>query len=537
MLIVGEFAGIQEYLFESGRSARPADGEACLLRGRSLMVQLLGECAVFRLLEAGRMPRQRVLFHAAGKFAIVAEGIGPSQQQVIRDEHAQIERWLLSRTAGGVQLALAMSEYGGGGLLGRSYELVMANLEREKMRPWATGAGTRRLWEPAPLVIERDGCDQAAIDREIGRMLPASHWLVVRRRPVGAEPQRAKRQFDVLGFDLEVCQSLEADVSGDVVFVTNLRNPRFAPPDVAKDRVGHWPLARHIPAAPNGEPLDFSQIASRSAGRPMLGVLRMDVNSLAAHLSRRLAEAPGINDLRDFSRRLDEFFASELDQELSKPQWESIYTVFSGGDDLLAIGPWDLLLDFAGQAREMFARRFAREAFTMSAGLAIAPVRRPIGWAADEAADLLEEAKTRPPKGAIVPKDQIACMGDRWKWREHGTIIAAGKRLAEAVHGGAAERDWLATLLRFIRARHEKRERRDEAALAAAMLAHHVGCDWPGRNDNDERRRNLRSWGERLIMEFDRIGQTDDPEMLHLPAILRYALLATRGRQEDDSHE
>ena len=56
---------------------------------------------------------------------------------------------------------------------------------------------------------------------------------------------------------------------------------------------------------------------------------------------RRLA-LEGLEAVVDFSERLDAFFAGRLRQEIESDgsrRWESLYTIFAGGDDLVMVGP------------------------------------------------------------------------------------------------------------------------------------------------------------------------------------------------------
>ena len=89
------------------------------------------------------------------------------------------------------------------------------------------------------------------------------------------------------------------------------------------------------------------------------------------------------------------------------------------------------------------------------------------------------------------------------------------------------ERGWLHTLLGLAEARHP--ERRTPGDRAAARLfgdgpdQHHV-------TRNYHRNTAARDWAERLIKDFD------DPThagIRYLPAILRYALTATRAPAEE----
>jgi hypothetical protein len=128
----------------------------------------------------------------------------------------------------------------------------------------------------------------------------------------------------------------------------------------------------------------------------------------------------------------------------------------------------------------------------------------------------------------------MAALGQVWKWDRHTMILAAGRRLAAWVETGVAHRGWLHTLLALTRLQRGELSNATgvQAAGATARLAYHVGRNYPRQGDCDPTRRALRDWADRVIEGFDRFADTRDAEIVYLPAIIRYALLATRPRTE-----
>ncbi len=217
---------------------------------------------------------------------------------------------------------------------------------------------------------------------------------------------------------------------------------------------------------------------------------------------------------RSLSEQLDAFFAGRLRHELDRPgRWQSIYTVFAGGDDVVMVGPWNIVLDFAGRMYAWFAEEFRSNGLTLSAGLALIKPKRPIKGAVAEAERLLEQAKDEG-------KDRLAAFGQIWPRQHHEAIMGSAKQLADWVNRNEMERGWLHTLLELADARHG----RTPDPLATARLAYHVARNY---------RRNTaaRRWAEGLVQRFD---NRDHMDIRYLPAIVRYALTATRTRDEED---
>ncbi len=178
-----------------------------------------------------------------------------------------------------------------------------------------------------------------------------------------------------------------------------------------------------------------------------------------------------------------------------------------------------------------------RDSLTISAGLAIMKPKFPMRLIARQAEQVLEVAKARPAARADAPKDQFAALGGLWKWKEHEQIIAAAKHLAHWVDSGIVRRGWLHTLLELALLRRGEMPARSSdllPAMATARLAYHIGQNWPRQDERDGPRRAARTWIDAILGEFDRYESTSHTETVHLPAIVRYALLATGSASQED---
>jgi CRISPR-associated protein Csm1 len=242
----------------------------------------------------------------------------------------------------------------------------------------------------------------------------------------------------------------------------------------------------------------------------------MDADSLGTVVHSLLENATDLKPLQNFSERLDNFFAQTLDKEMEKPEWDSIYTVFSGGDDLLLVGSWNILFSFALHVRTLFQRTFYDQKMTISGGMAIVSRKTPIYRAVEQAEHLLESAKQ-------AGRDRFAAFGQVWEWKHHESIRFAANNLTDWVKGNTAERGWLQTLLQMT-------ERQATEPLTAARLAYHVERNYPPVHDNNPQKQALRGWTDHRIRDFDRPDSTDTH---YLSAILRYALTATRKGELD----
>jgi CRISPR-associated protein Csm1 len=135
-----------------------------------------------------------------------------------------------------------------------------------------------------------------------------------------------------------------------------------------------------------------------SLGSQLLGVLRADVDNLGKLFSRGIGEVKSLSRLATLSRMIDLFFSGWVNETLRSPpedkRYDRIYTVYSGGDDLCLVGPWDVIIDFARHLAVEFERYVAGNPnATLSAGIAVTKPKFPIATSAREAGELLKAAK------------------------------------------------------------------------------------------------------------------------------------------------
>lgn len=527
MIVLGDISGIQSYVFDV---AEEGGGQARRLRARSFFVQLLAETAALRVRRALQWGPDNVLLSGAGKFTLRGSANGPvdnllaSEQQVIND-------WLLRETRGELRLTLAWADTAE--LDKAAYQAAQHELQCKKAQPWAPLPGAawadgRLILDPldtpcslchhAPATeeeIDPDGvrrlvCRTCSRNRVLGQMLPRARWLVIRDTPQVAD------DLTVFGLGIDVVTNDSATVGPETLAVANLRDPTAPCPSWCPgDRFVQRRLMAHVPVHDDGQPVWFTELAeTHSQGDSLLAVFKADADSLGVRFEQ-LLKTSGLDAMHGLSDRLDEFFAGRLRRELASRngRWWPIYTIFAGGDDLIMVGPWNIMVDFAGTMRQWFAEAFSDHGLTLSAGLELMKPKRPIKPAVERAELLLNEAKDSG-------KDRLAAFGQVWPWKDHDAIIGAARQLVEWANAGDIQRGWVHTLLELALARHGDKPE----PLATARLAYHVDRNW-------KKGTPARQWANRLINNFDDREQT---QVRYLPAIVRYALTATRTRGEED---
>ncbi|MFZ2071656.1 MAG: type III-A CRISPR-associated protein Cas10/Csm1 [Halobacteriota archaeon] len=227
-----------------------------------------------------------------------------------------------------------------------------------------------------------------------------------------------------------------------------------------------------------GLTLDFGDIADLSKGANKLGILKMDVDNLGKIFAFGLPrEDRTISRISTLSSMLDVFFGGylnkiamkhcvyanlcddcakkvdgkkreikietgekvydirlEFEDELcnncksENNRISKVYMVYSGGDDLLMVGPWDTIIEFGKDIRDGFKDFTCNsESLNISGGVFICGAKYPVGRAisiADDNVDLakshLKEKNDRAMKNSIALFNECVCWDDLEAYQKKG---------------------------------------------------------------------------------------------------------------------
>jgi CRISPR-associated protein Csm1 len=560
LLILGGLHGIQNHVLavKEGQG-----GLAKRLRARSFQVAAYAESMALDLLCRLNLPLTQRLMQAGGKFTLLWP-YNDRALDVIEEARPRLARWLYQRTGARLTLSLAawvVSRKGMQNFFPGNLERARRHQNRERLREARDQLQTEGGWnedgfllpfkQPAPgqglcpvcgLRPAGDGpadrpCRDCLDEQELGGRLPEARLAVF-------WPTKDRGAYETPAGSFSLLPA-EAVLPADAALVGALDGyPLSAPASLSAAPLVSRPQVRGIPQGEGG-PLEFDKLAAgdeagdeKVRGRQALGCLKLDVDNLG------LIFAPGdknrfISRTAALSRSLEAFFSLGIKALIEAGEFRNrIYLLYAGGDDLAALGPWNLTFDFAARLRAEFRRYIGGGSeLTLSAGLAVIPPHRPVTAALAEAEKLLESSKRAVGPGAIpLPlkntppgtpeKDRCGAFGLSLPWPDFEKALGEAKQLADWLGAGAVSVGQARRLLGYAEKFALFQKTRDTRYFEyAPLLNRDLTRNW--REDSAEQRK-AREWAAPLA------HPNATEAMSRLGFVCRYALTANRrpGKEE-----
>ncbi len=163
-------------------------------------------------------------------------------------------------------------------------------------------------------------------------------------------------------------------------------------------------------------------ISEEKKAETFLGVLRMDIDNLGKLFKDGLKE-----EMRSFaaystlSAQLDWFFSGYLNTIRDAEEFkDTVNIIYSGGDDVFAVGRWDKIILFAEKIRSEFREYTGgREDISISAGISVIGPKYPIRLAANEAGEAEDQSKDFNPNNLeSAEKNAITFFGQTISWKD-----------------------------------------------------------------------------------------------------------------------
>jgi len=495
LLVQGDLSGIQSFIFGVATPQEARKGMAKRLRGRSFWLGLLADATAREILRVADGNEASILWNTGGNFLLLLPNTPETREAVDRIDRT-VNAALLQKYGSTLSLAI-------GYLPCSEEEMKTFSALKERLVPIIGRKKVQKFIDCDPvfrahgkvyeaadlcpvcgLPLTAEGlCSECQMHEELGRAIASARYLL--------RGQELRFSFEDFGlattYDLSKTPDLVPNQATLAINTTD-----FLVKGAGES--GFMYLGNTVPLS-GDQILSTSDLVYFATGDRKIGVLKADVDRLGRIMATGLPrDDRSISRIYTLSSRLEYFFAGYLntlcrefgvyrdlcpeckehakkievpnDNDPKKPaifyEWTdpsaerceecrkkfvpSLYVIFSGGDDLLVLGPWDHILRFARRVQEEFTAYVCNNpAITLSAGIAIVPPQMPISIGVEAAERCLDQAKKDG-------RNRIVLFGESIPWQDNGyekgyaTLMDTGTALEESLNEQIISRSFVHTL-------------------------------------------------------------------------------------------
>ena len=461
ILLGGDLSGIQRFIYNIA-----SHKAASSLKGRSFYLQLLIDSIIQRIISHPDINSNTgsIVYSSGGKFYMLLPNTG-KVKNAIAELNNEFEKGLWEEHKGQLILNLDYLPFAcQGETIGGLWKGLADKLATGKNQKFKSVLLDRfdSLFEPeafradvkvcAVTGIESNNCiilnDKRKSDEEPVYVLP----IVKKQTVLGNELKdvdyllthkgidastylmnRCKCNMPVLGVENYLFDQLEIldneaefmrTTSSDVVRIKRINETGFLGARLKGQGCSYGFLfygGNKQALKDNGEMKTFEDLADNT----YLGILRMDVDNLGNIFAKGLPEEQrSFAAYSTLSFLLDYFFSGYLNTIRNDVKYQDyINILYSGGDDVFAVGRWDKLIEFAHEIRIRFEKFVGRSDISISSGIVMVGEKFPIAKAAEMAGKAEDKAKNFNNKA----KNALNLFGENISWKDEYDYVLAWK--------------------------------------------------------------------------------------------------------------
>jgi CRISPR-associated protein Csm1 len=530
LLLVGlDLSGIQKYIFTVRHSHVAGVGKR--LRARSFSLGILMDSIILELLTRLKLPICQVLTRAGGQAFLLLPNTEATQQQLV-DLQGELDQYCLKKYEGALVVHVAAQPLKESDLFdhyAESHRLVGEKLAERKRQPLQGALISGGTWQSEafmPAVGSRltrcascqrvgtfaEMCPDCERDTRLGAILP---------RLVQVYLTTSKNNDALFGrWHLATQAPTEQEETIVLAFGEKLPNTNYPV---------WWSVhARHVPRDDAGGVLDFGSIAELSTGKSLLAYIKADVDRLGMLFAFGIPQSTkvaGVCRTRSLSLALEDLFSGYI-QKLLTEEYSDVYTVFSGGDDLLLIAPWHVGVELALKLRSELDRRSgANPNVSLSAAVHYSKPKLPLATAVEHAENSLDEAK-RHLRSDGRDRNQICVLGRPLAWAEAQKLLSDATMLLNSMQQGGFNSSMLQALMEMGLLYRSYKEKGEVTGLRFVSLLRYQMARW--RQDSQlSKNASTEMW-----QWIEGLSDLNNNTLMFLPETLRQVHLA--GSEKTD---
>ena len=464
-VLVGDVSGIQNFIYDGIKS----EGAAKILRGKSFFVKMISDAIALYIIKEFELSLTNIILTAGGKFYILLQNTSDSMKKVEKIKE-KLNNYLYKEFFGQLFVNIVTLE-ANGDEIAKKFTKILEKGNRELN--WQKDKRFFNQIKENPIfdVGYRDD-GTTALDRlnekfkEMGGQIPKARFIGIRYNHKADN----KETFEVIeNMSIQFFKSKkDINISGKnekIDLVISLNNVEIVEnyPTISRFISNYAPLEEEKNSLKS-----FEDISNAATGNKKIAVYKADVDNLGMIFSIGLKKKKNVsdeelekieeNDEKDYrsisristlSRNMEYFFSYWMNSIFEKGKVEislgnkikkeiklsDIYVLYSGGDDLVIIGPWDKIIYVSYFIRKKFEKFVTKnEEITLSGGIAISHPKLKIINGIDMAGELEEKAK-EIDKG----KNALTLFDRSFKWDEFEKIFEFAEKL-QKIYGNREER-------------------------------------------------------------------------------------------------
>ncbi len=437
-----EVTGIFEYIFNFRQND---EGTLKRMRARSYICLLISRAIILYLLNELRLPKCNVLDDGGELFGILFNKNGV---QTVRDCIKQIKEELIIKFDGRINLLYVIKDGVDKNALMENSVSFMEELseglyENEFHQfddiPYMLSKDTFRVkspqtcdycgrdFEPKDSHNDKE-CSLCHNEFDIGKDIPKAEYIISYMSDDKALLNITNISFlSKIGFIFcrnkkEVKDKIEGIMNASYIDIASVNSTNFI--NKINDNNVSYSFITIGNAAPliDGKIMDFDQMKKNATGAQYLSALKMDADNFGKVTTKGFGSSTSLLRIATISAYFKYFFQGYLtnriiEEKNAKRDYKYFgYTVYSGGDDLFLIAPWDKIIDLSLSINDEFQKFTGNNEFlSLTGGIATFTGTIPIKRIGKLAGDEESKAKKYEHRDK-TKKNGIAVFGKLYKW-------------------------------------------------------------------------------------------------------------------------
>lgn len=569
MLACVDLSGIQKFIYDiSSKYAAKS------LKGRSFSLQLMLDDIAHELVRLTGTTLSHIVYSSGGKFYILL----PHTQKVketLSEYEQKLKKTIWKKYKGSLYLCLGYEAFsydlkqrniitGNGNVeLGNLWRKVADKTAEKKYQKFkellvedfdaffeATGVGgvadicsvSGEEIERGKQKIDDDVVVSSQIyeQKRIGEDLASHHYIVHSQQK---QPNFSSSGYETLGDDRywildEILPTENADVCLTVKDEINFLRPVSTKYTSYSFRFyGGSEVAMQTSKQPKTFE-DLAQDVYKNYHR--LAILRMDVDGLGQLFIKGFEkDKASFSAYATLSGQLDWFFSGYLNTIRRRAEFKDwVNIIYSGGDDVFAVGRWDAIIDFANTVQSEFKRFTGRTDITLSAGIELIKPKFPIAKAAELAGESEDLAKKHKYNGQ--EKNALCLFGIPINWdNEFPQVWEWKNNLVKWMEAGYVSKGLLQQLFSYYDIHRQNVINEAEAKRLSKVFTPDLSWKWQGAYNLARRLKSSQGGKKEVLTAIQRLLFTEiNPNNFRFDAFavaMRWAELTVRDNPKPNN--